>query len=131
MNDYVGASRFQWPDEQIRVANDIRGSLPLSVFVQPDGANFWPIARTRPDLQSMMGNDPSEAADSDAIIASVRKYFPDAEILPIGAMVLNLVLTDIIYNIPDDSAIMTMLVRLDERLADMGEYHHAAALAFK
>ena len=54
MTEYVGANRFQWPDDVILVINSVRNLLPDSVFYNPrDPDNFWPRTFRAPTLQEM------------------------------------------------------------------------------
>ena len=71
------------------------------------------------------------------ILSAVRTWFPDAEILPTGGIVYNLVLSDVLANFdeadPVDRARLEQLLDLDWALTQVPglETHYAVALAFK
>lgn len=63
LDDFIGATRFQWPDEQLGFIEQMRRTLPERLLV-----------------------DPSEAADSERTLPAVRKFFPEAEITLTGGI---------------------------------------------
>jgi hypothetical protein len=85
----------------------------------------------------MIKTDPSEAADSARILKMIRRYFPNAWILPTGGVVYSCALAFLIQNFdpndPDDSALLEKLLKQDdEALEILGlESHYSVALALK
>ena len=77
--------------------------------------------------------DPTECADSARITASIINIFPHAEINPIGGVVYDLALMDILHNMDEDGdgALIDRLLRFDDRCIALGEFHHATAIAEK
>jgi SAM-dependent methyltransferase len=79
MDDFVGQTYFQWTDDEIRIANEIRMSLKGTKYIKIDnGKEAGPVGR--PNLEKFIAVDPSEAADSSSILQAVRKFFPKADI---------------------------------------------------
>lgn len=129
MADFVGANRFQWSDEAMAVADLVRSSLPDSCFANPmqPGASYSRTAH-RPTLQEME-YDPSEAADSEAIIPAIEAVFPDPIIRHVGGTVYHLAISDVLTNIPEDSILPEYLINLDRNTSHIP--HYAAAIARK
>jgi SAM-dependent methyltransferase len=134
MDDFVGASRFQWPDVQLEIASRVRRVLPDRLLRDPGGTGgLLPRRLTRPSLQAMIERDPSEAADSDNILPAVKRLFPGASIVLTGGVVYNLALQDILANFEDDAdgELLRSLLTLDADLAAKGLTHYACAFAPK
>lgn len=130
-NEYVGASRFQYPVIEIMIANGVRASLPQDVFRIPGTEQYWHTGTGRPPLEGMMRTDPSEAADSANILPAVKKHFPQANIIPLGGIVYNLALMDILTNIPEDCGLLNDLLAIDDEANDHGLFHYAFCLTEK
>lgn len=128
MTDYVGASRFQWPAEVCALINAVRSTLPDECFHNPINPAL-PYARFigAPTLQEME-YDPSEAADSDAILPAIDTYFPDATIRQVGGNIFHLGLNDVLTNIPEESALLNELMERDREIAAP---HYAVVVAQK
>lgn len=148
MNEYVGPSRFQWTSNMLVVANRIRNILPQQYFFNPNNPMgigleqalremnpraFYSRTVSVPSIDTMLQLDPSEAADSEHILPSVRKFFPDADITIIGGAVYHLALNDILqnFNESDDAWLLDLFLLMDDMMIAMGETHYATALALK
>ncbi len=133
MDDYVGATRFQWPDIHLEIASRVRRSLPERLLRDPaDPGRQCPQRVTRPTLQNMLAADPSEAADSDSILPALPQVFPGVRIIPTGGVVYNLALKDIIANFGDpDADRLRELLDYDAELAARGQTQYACAFASK
>lgn len=118
MDDFVGPARMQWTPRILRHANRIRRVLRQR-----------PVKRPHPLMVRLV--DPTECADSSNILASVRRWFPDATVIPTGGVIYAVALQDILNEIPPDSDMLRRLLRLDEQCTRLGEYVHAAAIARK
>lgn len=137
MDDFVGPSRFQWTDAQLQLGTRIRHILPdtyLNDTRKPDKL----LNRTvlRPDSRLIEKGDPSEAADSSAILDYINKYFPDADISLTGGCIYNPVLNDVFSNIDEsdekDKTILELLLIIDDLATNSGvETLYATALAIK
>jgi SAM-dependent methyltransferase len=141
MDDFVGPSRFQWPDRQLAIASEIRRSLRGTKYLRNPVRNslfsrkFLPCRLTRPDLEAMRLSDPSEAADSEQILPGIAKQFPEAEIIKTGGIVYSLALKDVIANFDEslekDRRILQSLLDLEIPCINKGETHYAVCLAIK
>jgi SAM-dependent methyltransferase len=123
MDDYVGASRFQWSDYSLDVATRFRQGLAI----EHRGSASAKV--DRPTVQAMMALDPSEAADSARTIAALNVIFPEAQIIPTGGAIYHPGLNDILANIDEGSELLMSALLLDDVLARQGETHYAVAIA--
>jgi SAM-dependent methyltransferase len=134
MDDFVGRTRFQWSDLNLEVASRVRALLPKEYLRHPnDRSHFLSTQVRRPDPALMIQSDPTEAADSDRIVETLRRFFPNAEVILTGGCVYHLGLNDVLANIDEeaDLPLLGSLLLLDETLAKMGETHYAVAFATK
>lgn len=158
MDDFVGPSRFQWPDRMLEIASTVRRLLPERYLrcPSPKGSGIaaslaWmsnrlkrllgrdvrcqlhPADVQRPSVDTVIMEDPSEAADSDRILDAIRNYFPDAEIINTGGVIYHMTLNDILQNFDEqrDRHLLDLMLVIDDLCADMGLTHYATALAIK
>lgn len=124
-NDYVGATRFQWSDLEIAIANGVRATLPEEVF------HDFKKYISRPNLERLKEIDFSEAADSENIIPSIRTFFQNLQIINLGGTIYHLCLNDILKNIPEDSELLYWLLQMDAAAAEHGFWQYAFILARK
>jgi SAM-dependent methyltransferase len=127
MYDFVGPTRFQWTDEQVRILKNILESLDDSYFLIPNSEYMWKKEPNRMSVEEMMNADPSEAADSDSILPAFREYFPTGTIIPLGGLVYVLGLDGILVNIPDDSQLLKKMLNIDIMLGRQGHNYFAVA----
>jgi SAM-dependent methyltransferase len=108
VNEYVGPTRFQWTDTQIRLANNLLGGMPARLRVRPDGTPRQPAYR--PGTLAMMMYDPSEAVDSASILPLLHEHFSVIEEKMCGGALLHLVFKDIAHHFlhPDDEALAVL-----------------------
>lgn len=130
-NEFVGASHFQYPALEVMIANGVRASLPRPLFKIPGTEEYWPTGTGRPPMEAMLRDDPSEAADSENILPALRRHFPNARIVPLGGVVYNLALMNILTNIPEDSKLLRDLLAIDDEANDHGLFHYAFGMAEK
>jgi 2-polyprenyl-3-methyl-5-hydroxy-6-metoxy-1,4-benzoquinol methylase len=153
MDDFVGPSRFQWSDQMLQVASRVRAVLPEKYLSQPVPASYigkvkWALKRllfssqdqylystviSRPTVEAMIADDPSEAADSTRILAAVKNFFPDAEVTLTGGAMYGLALNDILQNFDEhkDAHLLDLILIIDDLCAALGETQYATALAIK
>ena len=135
MYDFVGPSRFQWTQPMLDLATSVRRALPEEYLRDPNnpervlGRNFV----RPPSIESMIEKDPSEAADSERILDSVRHTFPDADIRLTGGVVYSMAFNDIIHHMKWDplDPIIALGMLLDFEAADNGLTHYATAVSLK
>jgi len=101
VDEFVGPSRFQWTDAQLKAANKLLQSLPESYRVFSDSKRIKNQIY-RPGRLSMMMNDPSEAVESASIVPLISKHFNVIESRPYGGNLLHLVFSDIAHHFLND-----------------------------
>ena len=150
MDDYVGPNRLQWPEKYLKLASDVRNSLPQRYLLRcpygsvllgylvarlplPPKLKYQPRTLRRPDAEKIISCDPSEAADSERILQCLKQCFPDAEIIPTGGIVYFMALSGILQNFDEekDKTLLDRLMSIDDACAEQGETLYATALAIK
>ena len=132
MNDFVGPDRMQWPDEMLEAASAIREQLPERLIgsasrkvVRPRETR-WPRSRWRRHVSLA---DPTECADSAAILPAIREHFPSASVKPTGGVVYHLALHGLLDRFTDDEELWPWLLEADRLYAERGLTHYAVAVA--
>lgn len=130
MDDYVGASRFQWSERMLSVNRAWWRTLPEAYRRDPASGAVLPEPQ-RPDPQALMATDPSEAADSARILPALRARFPDVECVLTGGGVYHVGLNDVLHHLltRDEEALLQGALVLDDQLCAEGETHYAVAWA--
>jgi len=134
MDDFVGPSRFQWPDDQLEIATRVREILPARFLVHPQEPTKCISKRlVRPSVEHMIETDPTEAVDSENILISLKQVFPGSNVIFTGGVIYHLALSDVLANFDDteDAALLQALLLLDETLARNQQSHYAVAIASK
>ncbi len=124
-NEYIGPTRFQLPEERIRLINDLLSHLPerLRKLIR-NGAATSDIktSHQNPPLSWFIENDPSEAIRSGDIVPALCTCFDIVEEKPYGGGILHFLLQDIIGNFGDenkeDNAWINMLGYFEKYLED-------------
>ena len=116
MNDFVGASRFQWGEELLNACNNVLEAFGI--------APVYP-----PSYEYMVKSDPSEAADSARIKEELFSIFPNATWVPTGGAIYHVGLTGREFEIPDN--VLAKLLHFDAVLNSAGTYVYAIASAVK
>ena len=102
INEYVGPSRFQWSNKQLKIANEALKELPDS-FRKRWQNNKIKSKIYRPGLLRMFLSDPSEAVKSEIIRAKINSRFKMLEEKDYGGNILQLTLKDISHNFIESS----------------------------
>lgn len=138
MDDFVGATRFQWSEDELQAANRIRGIFKGSDYLRNPKNTSLALAEkvVRPDRQGLIDADPSEAADSDAILPAITEVFPSVRVVPTGGLIYNLALKDMFENFDEggsdtDRLLLQLLLEIDLLHSELGRNHYAVALARK
>jgi ubiquinone/menaquinone biosynthesis C-methylase UbiE len=125
MHEYTGPTRWQYSDDLLRSLRSFREALPPQL--KPKTTEL-----PRLTIDQMLERDPSEAADSESIVPSLKCIFPSAEIVALGGAVLPHALRGAYQKIgPDDSWVYDMVLAFDMTTLQAGESHHTFALARK
>lgn len=131
-DEYVGPTRFQWTDKQLRLANSIRSILPEKYRAHViDGRTDKKIIR--PSRLSMILKDPSESVESANILPLTHKLFDVAEVRGYHGAVLHLLLDGIsqhfITDDPEASDCLRLLFQIEDYLTQAKEVDDDFAVA--
>lgn len=111
MNEYVGPARFQFSEDVLSIINTLLACLGLP-------------PKTRPTVEEMLANDPTEAVRSDELLAFTERTFEVLERKEIGGTILQHLLYGVIRNfrfeVPRERAILEILCTIEEMLVDLG-----------
>ena len=135
MDDFVGAKRFQWPQQHLDMMSRVRQQLPQRYLVDPRNPDRQlPTIVRRPNEEKLIEQDPTEAADSERILPAIRQYFPNAKITLTGGIIYHTGLNEVLANFGDDgrdAELLSQILLVDEALTKTGETQYAVAIATK
>lgn len=123
LNEFVGATQFQWPDAQLAHANAMLARIPER-FRESIRGHGLKTHIERPTLALMNQIDPTEAIRSADILSEVNARFDLVEARDFGGTLLQLVLEDIVGNFrdtPEDIAVLQSLFDEEQALLASGE----------
>ena len=137
LHEYVGPSRFQWSEESINLATNIRTALPDRLLVDPrQNSKVKNVDRKvgRPDPDKVAERDPSESVDSSRILESIERTFPEAIVIPTGGAAYRIALGVIIGNFSEDDqndmALLDLILAMDKFSIDLPGVGTLFAVAF-
>lgn len=137
MDDYVGPTRFQIPDEVYATAQEMRSRLPQRYIVNntADKDRFPLIPRPpRIPVEKMIASDPSEMADSADILPAITRHMPDARVIPTGGIAYVLALRPLFGNFdehdPEDTQLLREFLEEDVRYTKEHPQHTFHAFAW-
>jgi O-antigen biosynthesis protein len=132
LDEYVGPSRFQWTDNQLRIMNEQLDVLPKHLKRSVSQPGKFKRRIIRKSLKYMIEADPSEAVRSAEIVPLVSKYFRVLEVKGYGGSLLHELLFDIAGNFteqdPDSMVELNRLFRLEDELIAAGQFSHDFAV---
>ena len=121
LHEFVGPSRLQWADLQMRLINKFLDSLPERLLQTPAGRK--PHER-RPTTEEMMAIDPTEAVRSAEIKEVLAEHFDIVEERPFGGTLLHMGLAGIAQNFdvgnPEDVALLERFFDLEDQVITNG-----------
>lgn len=110
VNEYVGPDRFQYSDDVLEIMNAL-----LQCF-RPDQR------RTRPTLEEMIANDPTEAVRASELPRFLAQRFDVLEQKNLGGTILQHLLYDIVqdyrFEVPRERGLIEMLCTIEAMLID-------------
>lgn len=118
VNEYVGPSRFQWTDAQLRLTNELLATIPERLRTDA----FGTVKRSihRPGRFAMILSDPSEAVESAIIDPLLHEHFRVIDRKPYGGTILQNLLKDIAHHFtgtdPEAAAILQRLFDAEDVL---------------
>lgn len=112
-NEYIGPTRFQWTEQQLRLANQLLALLPASHRRRAGSGE--PLERIeRLTVEEMIAIDPTEAVDSEAIMPK----------LDYGGTLMQLLLNDLMHNFDTadetQAALLRMMFLFERTLVESG-----------
>ncbi|MEP7290142.1 MAG: class I SAM-dependent methyltransferase [Chloroflexota bacterium] len=122
-NEFIGASRFQWTDQQLGLMNELIRVLPdkhrWSVWAQQELGGI-----ERPTLAHMIAMDTSEAVRSAEIMPRLKDHFEIVEYKPYGGTLMHMLLTHIMGTFdlenPEEEALLKLLLLHEKTLIQHG-----------
>jgi SAM-dependent methyltransferase len=128
LDEYVGPSQFQWPDEQVAIINEQLDKLPVEFKYAISNPSIVKGCVGKPTLDEMNAYDPSEAIRSGEIIGLMPWYFDVIEIKGYGGTLLHLLLDEIAgHFLPDDPRGMEYLssfFEVEDQMIASGKFNH-------
>lgn len=119
VNEFVGANQFQWPSEQIDVAQTLLETIPKRLRMGILNGELKEQVE-RPTIEMMNIVDPTEAIRSEELMEKFAEYFEVIEQRDFGGTYLNLVLENIVGNFdedkPEDRRVMEGLCTKEQEL---------------
>jgi SAM-dependent methyltransferase len=111
VNEYVGPNRFQYSDDVLSIMNTL-----LACIGQPP--------KSRPTVDEMLANDPTEAVRSDELLAFLARHFEVLERKNIGGTILQHLLYETVrefrFEVPRERAVLEILCTIEAMLVDSG-----------
>jgi SAM-dependent methyltransferase len=132
LEEYIGASQFQWPDRQVEYINTTLATLPedLRRSLTNPAELKCPVAR--PTIEFMNNGDPSEAVRSAEIIPLLHKYFESVSVKGYGGGLLQMLMEDITANFreddPEAKRWLDRIFKIEDDLIANGEVPHDFAV---
>ena len=115
VNEYVGPNRFQYSDDVLSIMNALLRCLPAELRRPYD-------VRTRPTVEEMIANDPTEAVRASELMSFTRGVFEVLETKELGGAVVQHMLFEIVQNFrfddPRERSLVEMLCTIDAMLTD-------------
>lgn len=121
LNEFVGPTRFQWTDDQLRLVNEFLDTLPEELRQTPRGRKASVV---RPTVEAMIRADPSESVRSAEILEVLDRRFKVIEKRAYGGTLLHLGLGEIAQNFceddPNHRAHLERFFALEDEMMDRG-----------
>jgi ubiquinone/menaquinone biosynthesis C-methylase UbiE len=123
LDEFVGPSRWQWPERQLVAMNLLLAALPEAY--RHDAITGQLRERVlRPTIQQMLDADPSESVRSAEIIPLLEQQFTVVERCDYGGTLLNMVLENIVGHFradsPHDVALLRMMCAVEQVALQLG-----------
>jgi len=132
LDEYIGPTRFQWTDEQLRVMNEQLRLLPKNLRRSVTGRREFKHAIERKSLEEILLADPSEAIRSAEIVPLLSRFFKVIEIKGYGGSVIHELLYDIAGNFSEENPgsldHLQTLFRVEDEMIAGGRLQHDFAV---
>ena len=132
LDEFIGPSRFQWTDAQLRVINNELQGLPKDLRrLISDRTKFKNTVR-RKSVPEIIAADPSEAVRSGEIVPLLSQYFSVLEVKGYGGAILHELLYDTAGNFREENAgsleHLRRLFEVEDELTASGKLAHDFAV---
>jgi len=132
LDEYIGPTRFQWTDEQLRVMNEQLRLLPKNLRRSVTGRREFKHTIERKSLEEILLADPSEAIRSAEIVPLLSRFFKVIEIKGYGGSVIHELLYDIAGNFSEENPgsldHLQTLFRVEDEMIAGGRLQHDFAV---
>ncbi|HZI50465.1 MAG TPA: class I SAM-dependent methyltransferase [Terriglobia bacterium] len=132
LDEYIGPSKFQWTDTQLRVMNEQLSLLPSEIKRRISDPAEIKSHVERKTVSFMNESDPSEAVRSGEIVPLLERHFKVLEFKGYGGSLLHELLYDIVGNFtekhPRSLAHLERLFRVEDEQIALGELQHDFAV---
>ena len=131
-NEYTGPARFQWSEASMEIGREVRAAMPKAIKNKiREATGKFSEKISRPSVDRMKKVDPSEAADSNRIISSIKNSFVAVELKHLGGWLYQLALNDVHPFLLTKEEILWMrsILSCDAGLARAGFSHFTFGIA--
>jgi SAM-dependent methyltransferase len=132
LDEYVGPTKFQWTDDQLRLMNEQLQQLPPALRTSVSEPGQIKRRVIRKTLDYVNAADPSEAVRSADIVPLLSKYFRIVELKGYGGSLIHELLYDIAGNFTDQNPgsleLLQRLFQLEDELIASGRLAHDFAV---
>ena len=132
LDEYIGPTKFQWTDEQLRVMNEQLNTLPQSLRRSVSEPGKFKSRVIRKTIEYVNEADPSEAVRSGEIVPLLSRHFQIAEFTGYGGSLLHELLYDIAGNFtqetPGAMEHLQRLFKVEDELIESGRLGHDFAV---
>ena len=119
--DFVGPTRFQWTDQQIKFTQELLDLLPpkLKTDLRNPKLNTIKEKIVRPKVEEIIGSDPSEAVRSGEIYPLLKKMFITLEEKPLGGTLLSNLFDGIAGNFDEKEPVVQSLIKSLQKVEEL------------
>lgn len=122
---------MQWSSETLDWVERFRASLPARCLATDNPTWFHPVRPLPKSVEWWKDIDPTECADSENIIPSLKRFAPDSNILFRGGMIYGYAMDDIIdtFDEVSDRHLFEMAIVIDDLMSSLGHNYYFTSLS--
>ena len=132
LDEYIGPTRFQWTEDQLKLMNEQLETLPTHLRRTVSEPARFKQSVERRSLEFMKQSDPSEAVRSSDIVPMLSQHFQILEFMGYGGSLLHALLFDIVGNFSEENTgsleHLKRLFDLEDSLIESGRLSHDFAV---
>jgi SAM-dependent methyltransferase len=121
VDEFVGPSRFQWTEAQLKAINRLLACLPDEFLLDlsaTDGRRKRSVGRPQPD--DYAAANPDDAVRSDQVLACLDERFERVEVHLYGGALYHQFFTRIMGNFASRPELVNLVFEMDAMLTDTG-----------